>query len=147
MVTTRRSVSGLGVLSLSLLVLTGCASGQNLDSLHSQPEAAFDYPGSAGVQTLENTGRLQFGLNDGDVPTAGKLGTVAHTRLEVLNHLYKALAKNGWGENHAQVDPSIEGSTANSTQRDKKSLWLDLYIQAWTDGEKSGYRTQLWSDR
>jgi hypothetical protein len=143
----RRSVSGLSILGLSLLVLTGCAVGQSLDSLHSQPEAALIYPGSTGVQTLDDKGRLQFGLNKGDVPTTGKLATTVHTRLEVLNYFYKALAENGWVENHAQADMTIEGFTANSTQWDKKSLHLDFYIQAWTDGERSGYRTQLWSDR
>lgn len=147
MATMRRSVSGLSILGLGLLVLTGCAVGRSLDSLHSPPEAALIYPGSTGVQTLDHKGRLQFGLNNGDVPTTGKLETTVHPRLEVVNYFYKALAENGWGENHAQADTTIEGFTANSTQRDKKSLHLGFYIQAWTDGEKSGYRTQLSSDR
>ena len=52
--TPRRLFSGLSVLGLSLLLLTGCVvpGGYDVNSLHLLPEAALVYPGSTGVKAL-----------------------------------------------------------------------------------------------
>ena len=54
----RRLFSGLSVLGLSLLVLTGCVvpGGYDVNSLHLLPESALVYPGSTGVDPYDYGG-------------------------------------------------------------------------------------------
>jgi hypothetical protein len=53
MATMRRLFSGLSILGLSVLLLTGCVvpGGYDVNTLHLHPEAALVYPGSTGVHT------------------------------------------------------------------------------------------------
>jgi hypothetical protein len=85
MATIRRLFSGLSILGLSVLLLTGCVvpGGYDVNTLHVQPEAALVYPGSTGVHTNDYNGRPGNYVSKGAVAATGKSGTTIHTQLEV----------------------------------------------------------------
>lgn len=99
MVIMRRLVSGLSVLGLSLLVLTGCGVGQSIDSLHTMPEARFEYPGSTEVYTNDFYGTPGGWMGQGGIDNTGKFGKTTHSELEVLSYFSHILAAKGWEQN------------------------------------------------
>ena len=93
----RRLFSGLSVLGLCLLLLTGCAvpGGYDVDILHQQPEAALVYPGSTDVHTDDYNGRPGNYVSKGAVARTGKSATTTHTQLEVLAYFSRTRAADG----------------------------------------------------
>ena len=94
----RRLFSGLSVLGLSLLLLTGCVvpGGYDVNSLHLQPEAGLVYPGSTGVHTNNYGGSPGNYVSKGAVAVTGKSATTIHTQLEVLAYFSQTLTADGW---------------------------------------------------
>ncbi|MDY7557837.1 MULTISPECIES: hypothetical protein [unclassified Cryobacterium] len=131
-----------------MLLLAGCVPGQSIDSLAKQPEAALTYPGSIDVRTNKVPGRVQFGLDGGDVDTTGISGTTTHSPREVLAFYSRELVANGW----KQVDEEPYGTTesgrpAPARQWEKTGLQLGYFVAATTEGEATKYETILESLR
>ncbi|MEC5148875.1 hypothetical protein [Cryobacterium sp. GrIS_2_6] len=145
---TTRFLSVVTAASMCLLLLTGCVPGQSIDSLAKQPEAALTYPGSTDVRTNNVPGRVQFGLDGGDVAITGISGTTTHTQREVIAFYSHALAANGWTQ--PRDDPRAEtasGLPSHFMQWDKTKPYLTYVIEVWTEGETTKYYTQLKSLR
>ncbi|MDY7530055.1 MULTISPECIES: hypothetical protein [unclassified Cryobacterium] len=141
-------MSAVTAVGVCLLLLTGCVPGQSIDSLAKQPEAALTYPGSTDVRTNNVPGRVQFGLDGGDVAMTGISGTTTHTQREVLAFYSHALAANGWTQ--TTDDPRAEtasGMPSHFMQWDKKKPYLTYVIAVTTEGETTKYETQLKSLR
>jgi hypothetical protein len=146
---TKRSrlFSGLSILGLSLLLLTGCAvpGGYDVNSLHLQPEAALVYPGSTSIHTNDYNGSPGNYVSKGAVAVTGKTATTTtHTRLEVLAYFSKTLAADGWTK--IREDDRIttpEGLPAQGIAWVKPSLHLSYVVNVWTVGEATQYFTQL----
>jgi len=94
----RRLFSGLSVLGLSLLLLTGCVvpGGYDVNSLHLLPESGLVYPGSTGVHTNNYGGSPGNYIGKGAVAATGKSAATVHTQLEVLAYFSQTLAADGW---------------------------------------------------
>lgn len=133
---------------MCVLLLTGCVPGQSIDSLATQPEAALTYPGSTDVRTNNVPGRVQFGLDGGDVAITGISGTTTHQQREVIAFYSHALAANGWTQTRDNPGVHTEaGLLAHAVQWDKTRLHLTYFIKVWTEGETTKYFTQLESLR
>ncbi|MCI4658516.1 hypothetical protein [Cryobacterium zhongshanensis] len=132
--------------SMCLLLLTGCVPGQSIDSLAKQPEAALTYPGSTDVRINHDRGRVQFGLDGGDVAITGICGKTTHQQREVIAFYSHALAANGWTQTRDNPGVNTEaGLLAHAVQWDKTKLHLTYFIKVWTEGETTKYDTQLQS--
>ena len=99
----RRLFSGLSVLGLSLLVLTGCVvpGGYDVNSLHLLPESGLVYPGSTDVHTNNYGGSPGNYVSKGAVAVTGKSATTVQTQLEVLAYFSQNLAAGGWTQTGA----------------------------------------------
>ena len=145
----RHPFSGLGVLGLSLLMLTGCVvpGGYDVNSLHLRPEAVLVYPGSTGVHTDDYNGRPGNYVSKGAVARTGKLATTTHTQLEVLAYFSKILAADGWKQTQEEVRAfTPEGLPAHWIAWDKPKLHLSYLVEVWTVGEATKYLTQFGSN-
>ena len=138
--------SGLSVLGLSLLLLTGCVipGGYDVNSLHLLPEAGLVYPGSTGVHTNNYGGSPGNYVSKGAVAVTGKSATTVHTQLEVLAYFSQTLAAGGW----TQIGEDDRGTTAEGIpSKDiawvKNSLHLSYLVRTWTSGETTQYFTLL----
>lgn len=130
------------------LLLTGCVPGQSIDSLAKQPEATLTYPDSTDVRTNNVPGRVQFGLDGGDVATTGIYGTTTHTQREVLAFYSHALAENGWTQTMDSPGVHTESrQLAHAMQWDKTKLHLTYFVVVTTEGETTKYETLLESLR
>jgi hypothetical protein len=147
----RRASRFLGTVaaaSICMLLLTGCVPGRSLSSLAAVPEAALTYPGSTDVRTNNVPGRVQFGLDGGDVATTGISGTTTHRQREVIAFYSHALAANGWKQ--TMDNPRAEtasGLPSHFLQWDKAEPYLTYVIEVWTEGETTKYYTQIESLR
>ena len=142
----RRLFSGLSVLGLSLLVLTGCAvpGGYDVNSLHQQPEAALVYPGSTDVHTNNYGGSPGNYVSKGAVAVTGKSATTVHTQLEVLAYFSQTLAADGWTKTREDDTATTpEGFRAKDISWVKNSLHLSYLLEVWTVGQSTQYLTQL----
>jgi len=142
----RRLFSGLSVLGISLLLLTGCVvpGGYDVNSLHQLPEAALVYPGSTGVDPYDYNGRPGNYIGKGAVAVIGKSATTIHTQLEVLAYFSQTLAADGWtkiGENDRGT--TAEGIPSKDIAWVKNRLHLSYLVVVWTVGEATHYDTQL----
>ena len=142
----RQLFSGLSVLSLSLLLLTGCTypGGYDVNTLHLLPESGLSYPGSTGVHTNDYGGSPGNYVSKGAVAATGKSATTIHTQLEVLTYFSQTLAADGWtqiGEDDTGTTP--EGVTSKAISWVKNSLHLSYLVEVWTVGETTQYRTRL----
>ena len=145
----RRLFSGLCILGLSLLLLTGCVvpGGHSVDSLRLQPEAALVYPGSTDVHTNYYNGSPGNYVSKGAVASIGNLATTIHTKLEVLAFFSKTVTADGWtqiGKSDQETTP--EGLPASTVSWGKQSLHLSYSVEVWTEGETSKYWTRISSD-
>ena len=142
----RRLVSGLSVLGLSLLLLTGCAvpGGYDVNSLHLQPEAALVYPGSTDVHTNNYGGSPGNYVSKGAVAVTGKSATTIHTQLEVLAYFSQTLTADGWTKTREDDTATTpEGFRAKDISWVKNSLHLSYLVRTWTVGETTQYFTLL----
>lgn len=149
MATIRRLFSGLSILGLSVLLLTGCVvpGGYDVNTLHVQPEAALVYPGSTGVHTNDYNGRPGNYVSKGAVAATGKSGTTIHTQLEVLAYFSKILSADGWKQTQEEVRAfTPEGLPAHWIAWDKQKLHLSYLVEFWTVGEATKYYTQFGSN-
>ena len=145
----RRLFSGLSVLGLSLLLLTGCVvpGGYDVNSLHLLPESALVYPGSTGVHTDDYNGRPGNYVSKGAVARTGKSATTTHTQLEVLAYFSRTLAADGWKQTQEDVRAATpEGLPAHWVAWDKPKLHLSYFVEVWTVGEATKYYTQFGSN-
>ncbi|MDY7529242.1 MULTISPECIES: hypothetical protein [unclassified Cryobacterium] len=134
--------------SMCLLLLTGCVPGQSIDSLAKQPEAALTYPGSTDVRINNDRGRVQFGLDGGDVAVTGISGTTTHTQREVLAFYSQALAANGWTQtSDSPYAETASGQPAHVMQWDNAKLHLTYAVAVTAEGETTKYETHLESLR
>ncbi|MDY7544459.1 MULTISPECIES: hypothetical protein [unclassified Cryobacterium] len=134
--------------SMCLLLLTGCVPGQSIDSLAKQPEAALTYPGSTDVRINDVPGRVQFGLDGGDVATTGISGTTTHTQREVLAFYSQALDADGWIQtSDSPYAETASGLPAHVMQWDKTKPYLTYVVAVTTEGETTKYETQMKSLR
>ena len=142
----RRLFSGLSVLGLSLLLLTGCVvpGGYDINTLHLLPESGLVYPGSTDVHTNNYGGSPGNYISKGAVAVTGKSATTVHTQLEVLAYFSKTLAADGWTQ-IAQDDTATtpEGFRAQDISWVKNSLHLSYSVRTWTVGETTQYFTRL----
>jgi hypothetical protein len=146
MANPRRLFSGLSVLGLSLLLLTGCVvpGGYDVNSLHLQPESGLIYPGSTDIHTNNYGGSPGNYVSKGAVAVTGKSATTIHTQLEVLAYFSQTLAAGGWtqiGEDDTATTP--EGFHAKDISWVKNSLHLSYLVRTWTVGETTQYFTLL----
>ena len=142
----RRLFSGLSVLGLSLLVLTGCVvpGGYDVNSLHLLPESALVYPGSTGVDPYDYGGSPGNYIGKGAVAVTGKSATTVHTQLEVLAYFSQTLAADGWTQlRRSDNETTPEGIPAKAISWRKDSLHLSYLVTVWTVGETTHYDTQL----
>ena len=142
----RRLFSGLSVLGLSLLLLTGCVvpGGYDVNSLHLLPESSLVYPGSTGVHTNNYGGSPGNYVSKGAVAVTGKSATTIHTQLEVLAYFSKTLAADGWTQiSKSDNETTPEGIPAKDISWLKDSLHLSYLVTVWTVGETTQYLTQL----
>jgi len=145
---TSRFLSAATAASICMLLLTGCVPGQSIDALAKQPEAALTYPGSTDVRTNNVPGRVQFGLDGGDVAMTGISGTTTHTQREVLAFYSQALAADGWTQTMDSPGVHTESrQLAHAMQWDETKLHLTYFVEVWTEGETTKYDTQLQSLR
>jgi len=145
----RRLFSGLSVLSLSLLLLTGCTypGGYVVNTLHLLPESGLIYPGSTGIHTNDYGGSPGNYVSKGAVAATGKSATTTHTQLEVLAFFYKTLSADGWTQlRRSDNEITPEGIPARAATWLKKSLHLSYLVQVWTVGETTRYDTDLSAD-
>ncbi|MEB0001658.1 hypothetical protein QN355_09015 [Cryobacterium sp. 10S3] len=143
-----RFLSAAATASICILLLTGCVPGQSIDSLAKQPEAALTYPGSTDVRTNDIPGRVQFGLDGGDVARTGISGTTTHTQSEVIAFYSHALAANGWTQpRDDHRSETASGLPSYFMQWDKVKPFLTYVIAVWTEGETTKYATELESQR
>ncbi|MEA9999852.1 hypothetical protein QN367_12165 [Cryobacterium sp. RTS3] len=135
--------------SICLLLLTGCVPGQSIDSLAKQPEAALAYPGSTDVRVNNVPGRVQFGLDGGDVAWTGISGTTTRSPREVLAFYSRELVANGWKQSRDDPYSTLPDTNrpAPARQWDKAEPYLTYFVEAWTEGETTKYRTQIESLR
>ncbi|TFB92261.1 MULTISPECIES: hypothetical protein [unclassified Cryobacterium] len=137
-------MSAVTAVGVCLLLLTGCVPGQSIDSLATQPEAALTYPGSTDVRTNNVPGRVQFGLDGGDVAVTGISGTTTHTQREVIAFYSHALAANGWTQpRDDHRSETASGLPSYFMQWDKTKPYLTYVVVVWTEGETTKYETQL----
>ena len=142
----RRLVSGLSVLGLTLMLLTGCAvpGGYDVNSLHLLPESGLVYPGSTGVHTNDYGGSPGNYIGKGAVAATGKSATTVHTQLEVLAYFSQTLAADGWTKTREDDTATTpEGFRAKDISWVKNSLHLSYLVEVWTVGETTQYLTQL----
>ena len=142
----RRLFSGLSVLGLSLLLLTGCVvpGGYDVNSLHLQPESGLVYPGSTDVHTNNHGGSPGNYVSKGAVAVTGKSATTIHTQLEVLAYFSQTLAADGWTQiSKSDNETTPEGIPAKDISWLKDSLHLSYLVTVWTVGETTQYDTQL----
>ena len=142
----RRLFSGLSVLSLSLLLLTGCTypGGYVVNTLHLLPESGLIYPGSTGVHTNDYGGSPGNYVSKGAVAVTGKSATTIHTQLEVLAYFSQTLAADGWTQlRRSDNETTPEGISAKAISWRKDSLHLSYLVTVWTVGETTQYDTQL----
>ena len=142
----RRLFSGLGVLGLSLLLLTGCTypGGYVVNTLHLIPESGLIYPGSTGVHTNDYGGSPGNYVSKGASAATGKLATTVHTQLEVLAYFSKALAADRWVKTvEDDQGMTAEGIPSKAIAWGKDSLHLTYVVEVWTVGETTQYRTRL----
>lgn len=142
----RRVLSGLTILGLSLLLLTGCAipGGYNPDSLRQLQESSLAYPGSTDVKTSNYAGSPGNYVSKGAAAEINGSGTTVHTQLEVLNYFSKALAAGGWvEENKSDNETTPDGIPAKDIVWVKDDLNLYYQITVWTVGETTHYETHL----
>ena len=141
----RQVAMGLSIIGISLLLLTGCVpGGYSVDSISKQPEASLTYPGSTEVHTNNFKGRVQFGLDGGDVASTGKSATTTHTQSEVVAYYTEELAAKGWTQrmdNPGAV--TAAGLPAHWVSWDKTKLNLSYFVEVWTEGGSTKYFTQL----
>ena len=123
----RRLFSGLSVLGLSLLLLTGCTypGGYDVNTLHLLPESGLIYPGSTGVHTNDYGGSPGNYVSKGAVAATGKSATTIHTQLEVLTYFSQTLAADGW----TQIEEDDTGTTPEGVPS-KASLSTRLPVTA-----------------
>jgi len=143
-----RFLGTVAAAGICMLSLTGCVPGRSLSSLATEPEAALTYPGSTDVHPATQPGRVQFGLDGGDVAVTGLSGTTTHTPREVLAFYSHALAANGWTQ--TSDDPYAEtasGRPSHVMQWDKTKLQLTYVVVVTTEGETTKYEIQLESLR
>ena len=141
--------SGLSVLGLSLLLLTGCVipGGYDVNSLHLLPEAGLVYPGSTGIHPYDFNGSPGNLISKGGQASTGKSGTTMDAPQDVLAYFSRILIADGWRQSYEIVrDTTPEGFPAHSIQWDKSHLHLAYDVKVWTDGEATKYFTQLQSD-
>ena len=142
----RRLFSGLSVLGLSLLLLTGCVvpGGYDVNSLYLLPESGLVYPGSTGVHTNDYGGSPGNYVSKGAVAVTGKSATTIHTQLEVLAYFSQTLAADGWTQTGADDTATTpEGFRAKDISWLKNSLHLSYLVRTWTSGETTQYFTRL----
>jgi len=142
----RRLFSGLSVLSLSLLLLTGCTypGGYVVNTLHLLPESGLIYPGSTGVHTNDYGGSPGNYVSKGAVAVTGKSATTIHTQLEVLAYFSQTLAADGWTQlRRSDNETTPEGIPAKAISWLKDRLHLSYLVTVWTVGETTHYDTQL----
>ena len=142
----RRLFSGLSVLGLSLLLLTGCTypGGYDVNTLHLLPESGLIYPGSTGVHTNDYGGSPGNYVSKGAVAATGKSATTIHTQLEVLTYFSQTLAADGWTQiEEDDTGTTPEGVLSKAISWVKNSLHLSYLVEAWTVGETTQYRTRL----
>ena len=145
----RRLVSGLSVLGLSLMLLTGCVvpGGYDVNSLHLQPESGLVYPGSTGVDPYDYGGSPGNYVSKGAVAVTGKSATTTHTQLEVLAYFSRTLASDGWKQTQEDVRAATpEGLPAHWVAWDKAKIHLSYFVEVWTVGEATKYYTQFGSN-
>ena len=145
----RRLFSGLSVLGLSLLLLTGCVvpGGYDVNSLHLLPESGLVYPGSTDVHTNNYGGRPGNYVSKGAVAVTGKSAITTHTQLEVLAYFSRTLAADGWKQTQEDVRAATpEGLPAHWVAWDKPKLHLSYFVEVWTVGEATKYYTQFGSN-
>ena len=145
----RRLVSGLSVLGLSLMLLTGCVvpGGYDVNGLHLQPESGLVYPGSTGVDPYDYGGSPGNYVSKGAVAVTGKSATTTHTQLEVLAYFSRTLAADGWKQTQENVRAATpEGLPAHWVACDKAKLHLSYFVEVWTVGEATKYYTQFGSN-
>ena len=145
----RRLVSGLSVLGLSLMLLTGCVvpGGYDVNSLHLQPESGLVYPGSTGVDPYDYGGSPGNYVSKGAVDVTGKSATTTHTQLEVLAYFSRTLASDGWKQTQEDVRAATpEGLPAHWVAWDKAKIHLSYFVEVWTVGEATKYYTQFGSN-
>ena len=145
----RRLLSGLSILGLSLLLLTGCMvpGGYNVNTLHLLPESSLVYPGSTSIHTNNYGGSPWNYIGKGAAAATGKLAATTHTGLEVLAYFSKFLAADRWvktGEDDQGM--TAEGIPSKSIAWGKDSLHLTYTVEVWTVGETTQYRTRLSPD-
>ena len=142
----RRLFSGLSVLGLTLMLLTGCVvpGGYDVNSLHLLPEAGLVYPGSTGVHTNDYGGSPGNYIGKGAVAATGKSATTVHTQLEVLAYFSQNLAAGGWTQTGADDTATTpEGFRAKEFSWVKNSLHLSYLVRTWTVGETTQHFTRL----
>ncbi|MCI4657210.1 hypothetical protein [Cryobacterium zhongshanensis] len=109
-----------------------------------EPEAALTYPGSTEVTTDKIPGRVQFGLDGGDVAATGISATTTHTQLEVLDYYTHALEADGWDQildNPGMLLPS--GARGHSVLWWKTGPKLSYSVLVWAEGETTKYSTEI----
>jgi hypothetical protein len=145
-VTMLRLVSGLSVLGISLLVLTGCGVGQSVDSLHTMPEARFEYPGSTGVSTNDSYGTPGGWMGKGGIDNTGKFGKTTHSELEVLSYFSHMLAAKGWEQSGEKEKVELPlPAPSRVLWWEKKSLHLAYLVEVNTIDHVTWYETLLQS--
>ena len=145
----RRLFSGLSVLGLSLLLLTGCVvpGGYDVISLHLLTESGLVYPGSTDVHTNNYGGSPGNYVSKGAVAVTGKSATTIHTQLEVLAYFSRTLASDGWKQTQEDIPAATpEGLPAHWVAWDKAKLHLSYFVEVWTVGEATKYYTQFGSN-
>ena len=149
MTNTRRSVSVLSIVGLSLLLLTGCVpGGYSVDSLSKQPEAGLTYPDSTDVHTGNSKGRVQFGLDGGDPASVEKTGTSTHTQAEVAAYYSQKLNGSGWTQTMDNPDDLLESGLREHVMAwENTKLKLAYEVDVWVEGETTRYFTQLRATR
>lgn len=142
----RRLFAGMGILGLSLLLLTGCAipGGYSPDSLRQIPESSLAYPNSTDVKTSNYAGSPGNYVSKGAAAEIDGSGTTVHTQLEVLNYFSKVLAADGWiEESKSDNETTPDGIPAKDIVWVKGKLNLYYQITVWTVGETTHYETHL----
>lgn len=135
----------LAVAAICVLVLTGCVPGDySVNSLAREPEATLTYPGSTDVSTHDYPGRVQFGLDGGEVAETGTYATTTHTQGEVIAYYSRALAAASWD----QIMDNAHSRTATDQPAHAIQWWktkphLSYSLLVWTEGTLTKYRTDI----
>jgi hypothetical protein len=143
---TKRSGLFWGLSIFSLLLLTGCAVGQSVDSLHTMPEARFEYPGSTEVSTNDSYGTPGGWMGKDGIDNTGKFGKTTHSELEVLSYFSHILAAKGWEQSGEKEKVELPlPAPSRVLWWEKKSLHLAYLVEVNTIDHVTWYETLLQS--